>query len=154
MVIRGLERCGQPALAREISLEDLRIVAQVFDATGTVWENYAPDAAQPGKPAKADFVGWTGIVPIVYFIEYAIGLRADAAENRVTWNLTSTRRCGCERFRFNGHTATLVAESEAQPSGPRSIVVESDGEFALRIERGGKRVEFAIKKGTNRFAMD
>jgi hypothetical protein len=154
MVIRGLERCGQPALAREIALEDLRVVAEVFDATGTVWENYAPDAAEPGRPAKPDFVGWTGIVPIVYFIEYAIGLRADASENRVTWNLVSARRCGCERFRFNGHTATLVAEAEDQPGGRRLIVVESDGEFPLRIEHGGKRIELAVKKGTNRFAVD
>ena len=89
MVIRGLERYGQHALAREIALEHLRTVGEVFQATGTVWENYAPDSASPGKPAKPDFVGWTGIVPILYFIEYAIGLKPDAPNNRLTWVLTS-----------------------------------------------------------------
>ena len=83
MVIRGLERCGKHDLAREIALEHLRMVGEVFRTTGTVWENYAPDAAKPGKPAKGDFVGWTGIVPIVYFLEYGIGLRADAPNNRL-----------------------------------------------------------------------
>ena len=43
----------------------------------------------PGKPAKGDFVGWTGIVPILYFLEYGIGLKADAPNNRLTWALTS-----------------------------------------------------------------
>ena len=38
-----------------------------LQSTGTVWENYSPDAATPGEPAKPDLVGWTGIVPIVYF---------------------------------------------------------------------------------------
>ena len=67
MIIRGLERCGKQDLASEIALEHLARVAEVFQSTGTVWENYSPDAATPGEPAKPDLVGWTGIVPIVYF---------------------------------------------------------------------------------------
>ena len=55
MVIRGLERYGKHDLAREIAMEHLRMVGEVFRTTGTVWENYAPDAAKPGKPAKARF---------------------------------------------------------------------------------------------------
>jgi hypothetical protein len=45
------------------------------------------------------------------------------------WELTSTKRCGCERFRFNGHTAALVA-------------------------RGGKKWDFAVKAGKNSFTLD
>ena len=78
MVIRGLENIGQYDLASELAMEHLRTVGEVFQSTGTVWENYAPDSAAPGKPAKPDFVGWTGIVPILYFLEYAIGLKPDA----------------------------------------------------------------------------
>lgn len=154
MVIRGLERYGQRALARELALEDLRIVAEVFQATGTLWENYAPDAVKAGNPAKPDFVGWTGIVPIVYFIEYALGLKADAPENRLTWILTSTSRCGCERFRFNGHTATLVAQPQGTPPGKTQVTVESDGDFALRVERDGKRWDFAVQKGHHRWLVE
>jgi hypothetical protein len=154
MVIRGLERCGKHALAREIALEHLRMVGEVFRTTGTVWENYAPDDAKPGQPAKGDLVGWAGLAPIVYFIEYAIGLKADAPNNRLTWELTSDKRCGCERFRFNGHTATLVAQPPGNTSGPKELTVESDGQFQLRVERGGKRWDFIVKAGKNRFTLD
>lgn len=61
--------------------------------------------------------------------------------------LTSDNRCGCERFRFGGHTATLIA----QPSDPESdfvrLTVESDGDFTLRVERKGKQWDFAVEKG-------
>ena len=154
MVIRGLERYGKHDLAREIALEHLRMVGKVFGTTGTVWENYAPDAAKPGQPAKGDFVGWTGIVPIVYFLEYGIGLRADAPNNRLTWTLTSVKRCGCERFRFNGHTVTLVAQPPSDSSGKVELTIESDGEFQLWVDRGGRRRAFNVKVGKNRFTLD
>lgn len=153
MVIRGLERYGRHALARQIAMENLRIVGEVYQATGTFWENYAPDAAAPGKPAKPDFVGWTGIFPILYFLEYAIGLKPDAPNNRLTWTLHSTRRLGCERFRFNGHTTTLVAEPEAG-SERLHLNVESDGAYRLRVERGDKAWELAVQQGKNAFVVE
>ncbi len=154
MVVRGLERCGKRDLAREIALEHLRVVGEVFRTTGTVWENYAPDSAQQGSPAKGDFVGWTGIVPILYFIEFGIGLKPDAPNNRLVWTLASTKRCGCERFRFGGHTAKLIAEPQAPPTGGTRVTVDSDGEFQLRVERGGKSWDFAVRKGENRFVLE
>jgi hypothetical protein len=153
MVIRGLERYGKTDLAREIALEHLRIVGEVFAATGTVWENYAPDSAKQGNPAKGDFVGWTGIVPILYFFEYGIGLKADAPHNRLTWALASKNRCGCERFRFNGHTATLLAEAQGPAEAKRKVTVESDGEFLLRIVTGGKSCDLDVKAGKNEFVL-
>ncbi len=93
-------------------------------------------------------------MPILYFFEYAIGLKADAPNNRLTWLLTSTKRCGCERFRFNGHTATLVAQPPADPAGPVEVSVESDGPFQLWVLRGGKKWEYNVKTGKNRFRLD
>ncbi len=49
MVIRGLQRYGKQNLARQIAREDLQIVAEVFQRTGSVWENYAPDAIRRGS---------------------------------------------------------------------------------------------------------
>ncbi len=154
MVIRGLERYGKHGLAREIAQEHLRIVAEVFKTTGTVWENYAPDDTKPGRPAKGDFVGWTGIVPIGYFLEYAIGLKPDAPNNRLTWTLLSAKRCGCERYRFNGHTVTLLAEPGVPEPGKTRLTAESDGPFQLCVERQGRSWEFAIQKGKNRLALE
>jgi predicted esterase/tetratricopeptide (TPR) repeat protein len=152
MVIRGLENYGKNDLARQIALEHLRQVGEVFQQTGTVWENYAPDAAKQGSPAKGDYVGWTGIVPILYFIEYGIGLKPDALDNRLTWDIRSPQRSGCERFRFNGHTVSLVAEPRA--AGKIELSVRSDGEFCLRAVRGGKAQDYAVKPGENHFTCD
>lgn len=52
--------------------------AQMFRETGTLWENYAPEYAGRGHPAKPDFVGWTGVSAITIPIEYVVGLRLDA----------------------------------------------------------------------------
>ena len=94
MVMAGLENYGYADLAREIALNHLRNVVAVFKETGTVWENYAPQHVAEGKPAKGDFVGWSGIGPIAFFIEYAIGIRADALANKITWDIRSPARVG------------------------------------------------------------
>ena len=75
MVIKGLENYGYDELAREIALKHLALVANVFEETGTIWENYAPDADEPGKPARPDFVGWSGLAPIGLLLQYEIGLK-------------------------------------------------------------------------------
>ena len=145
MVIRGLERCGRRELARQIALEHLQRVGEVFKKTGTVWENYAPDAVKPGTPAKADFVGWTGIVPILYFLEYAIGLKPDALNNRLTW---------C----WPGKTLRLRAVSLQRPHGypggntlhrrksraRQRLSVDSDGPF--RAPRRAERKAVGIRR--------
>jgi glycogen debranching enzyme len=154
MVIRGLERYGKHDLAKEIALEHLDRVAQVFEKTGTVWENYAPDSVAQGKPAKPDFVGWTGIAPILYFLEYQIGLRPDALNNRLNWMLSSNRRCGCERFRFNGHVATLIATPDKDRPSKVTVTVDSDGPFDLHVERGGETWDLRVEKGENTFKLD
>lgn len=154
MVVRGLEKYRKDELANEIANEHLRIVGEVFKATGTFWENYAPDAIKPGKPAKPDFVGWTGIVPILFFFEYAIGLKPDAMNNHLTWTLTTQKRCGCERFRFNGHTATLIAEPSDDCASAAKVAVDSDGEFRLTVRRGGKQQDFTVKTGKNTFLLE
>lgn len=74
LVIRGLENYDYDGLAREIAFNHLTNIGRVFPETGTLWENYAPDSAKRGKPAKQDFVGWSGIGPILYLLEYGIGL--------------------------------------------------------------------------------
>lgn len=153
MVVRGLERSDRPELAREIAMEHLERVGEVFKTTGTVWENYAPDAAKPGTPAKADFVGWTGIVPILYFLEYAIGLRPDALSNRLTWTLNSDKRCGCRQFRFGGHTVTLLAEPSATEPRTMRLSIESDGDFQLSVRRAGRQFDYAVKKGKNAWEL-
>lgn len=157
MVIRGLENYGYYDLARSIALRHLHIVADVFAKTGTIWENYAPDAKEPGRHADSafvakDFVGWSGIAPILYFLEYGVGLKPNAARNELTWRIDSPARVGCERYRFNGHVTTLLAEP-AEKEGSLILSVNSDGAFKLKVQYHNKKVNFNVGKGQNRFVV-
>ncbi|MBX7235909.1 MAG: hypothetical protein K1X65_16095 [Caldilineales bacterium] len=152
MVIRGLENYGHAALARDIALRHLRIVAKVFESTGAVYEMYAPDAETPGMNAIGetsigDFVGPSGVTPILLLIEYGIGLKPDAPKNQLNWTINSNRRCGCERYRFNGRVVDAIAEPSS--NGDTQITIQSDGEFLLSVFRDGRKETFHIVEGKN-----
>jgi hypothetical protein len=151
MVIRGLEKYGYSDLAREIALNHLELVAHVYEKTGTIWENYAPDHAQQGDEAKPDFVGWSGIGPIAYLLEYAIGLRPDAAHNRLVWRIEAGGRRGCKRFRFNGHVVSLIAAPTSHGPKGEIIHVQSDSPFELQAYFQGASRTFLVKAGKQRF---
>jgi hypothetical protein len=87
----------------------------------------------------------------MYFLEYGIGLSADAPRNELAWRLESKGRTGCERFRFNGHVITLVAD--ASSDARRGIEVESDGSFRLRVIADGGEQVFQIQKGKTRLTL-
>jgi glycogen debranching enzyme len=70
MVLRGLQRYRQHALARRLARQYYDGVAEVYRNTATFWENYAPDARQPGHPARPDFCGWSAIAPITLRREF------------------------------------------------------------------------------------
>lgn len=70
MTIMGLERVGRHDLACRLARQYYWCVAQVFENTGTFWENYAPDSIERGNPSAADFCGWTALVPIALWHEY------------------------------------------------------------------------------------
>ena len=93
-------------------------------------------------------------MPILYFMEYAIGLQPDAPNNRLTWVLTSQKRCGCEQYRFNGHIVSLIAEPTAGTPAKTRVSVESDGEFQLRIVCLERHLEETVHAGQNVFQLD
>ena len=148
MIIQGLEKYGYSDVAREIAMNNLELAARVYEKTGTIWENYSPDHAQQGRPAKADFVGWSGIGPIMYLLEYAIGLRPDARHNRLVWRIEPGARRGCERFRFNGHIVSLIA---GPAHNGETIRVQSDSAFELQTYFQGTERTFTIKVGEQDF---
>ena len=121
-------------------------IGRVFEKTGTVWENYAPDRCEPGNLA-APLRRLDRHRPDPLSLNSPSALKPDAPNNRLTWALESAKRCGCQRYRFNGHTATLTAEPPAEASAAWRIVVESDGAFDLSVKRGGRQWDFSVKKG-------
>ena len=127
-------------------MNHLRNMGTVFAKTRTVWENYAPEAITRGRPAKKDFVGWTGIGPIVYLIEYAIGIKADGIAGRIVWDVASASRVGVERFWFGGTTVDLVCTA-ADENGKRTLKVTSDKPFALIVNWKGRQTRIAVPAG-------
>ena len=83
-------------------------------------------------------------------LEFAIGLTPDARSNTLTWKLTSSRRSGCNRYRFNGHVADLLATPEANKW---RLLVHSDGEFTLKVALGDREKSLSVNNGNNVFVI-
>lgn len=149
MVIDGLERYGYRDLATRVALNHVALVANVYRDSGTIWENYAPNSDShgfhaDGKPVAKDFVGWSGIAPIKLFIEYGIGLKADATMNSIEWTIGSDKAVGCKDFRFNSNVVTLLADFGNKPG---EISVTSQKPFLLIVNYRGSEQKFKVEKG-------
>lgn len=46
---------------------------KVYEDTGTIWENYAPDSAAQGVPGQPDFCGWSGLITVAIPKEFLGG---------------------------------------------------------------------------------
>ena len=145
MVVRGLENYGYDSLAHEIAMNHLNSVTEVYRQTGTIWETYAPDSISEGNQSKPEFVGWSGIAPIAYLIEYAIGVKADASENTIEWDITSDKRVGIENFWFGGTTVDLICEESS--GNKRAVKIESDKAFHLKLTYKNETKEMDIPGG-------
>jgi glycogen debranching enzyme len=149
IIIKGLEKCGYEDFATESTDQYLTAMAAVFKDTGTVWENYAPEAPlRPGKPAKRDFVGWTGDGPIALLIENILGFRADGVRHRLLWRLTRTDRHGIERLHVGDATISAICAARADASAPAVIAVTTDQPFTLIVSKNGVEKPFAITAGS------
>lgn len=134
MVVLGLERCGESALAKEIALNHVDMVAKVFMKTGTIWENYPADSVSSGNADHKDFVGWSGIGPILFLLRYGIGLHRNPRTSRLVWtideDLLRTGPVGCRNYWFGGNTVDLTAEW----SGDRvALRVRAEKAFDLEV---------------------
>jgi hypothetical protein len=142
MVLRGLTAVGRDALAHEIARNHLANVVAVFERTGTLHENYAPESAAPGVPSKPDFVGWTGLPPIAVLLEYVFGLRADAAAGRLLWDVRLTEAHGVRRYPF-GADAWLELGCGARRAANEPPRIEATATRPVDLEvrwAGGRRL--------------
>lgn len=98
MVLRGLTHYHQDSLAFEIAHNHLKNVVQVFEESGEIHENYAPDKVQGND--KKDFVGWTGLVPINVMMEYVFGIRPNVPEQTLIIDVHLTDHYGVKQFPF------------------------------------------------------
>lgn len=139
MALRGLSRHGYETLAHDIACDYLNNVVAVFRETGTLYENYAPETAAPGSPAKPDFVGWTGLAPIAVLFEYVFGIRPDAVNRRITWHIRLTGRHGIRRYRLGDATVDLLCEARPSADAEPTVSVRSDRPVTVEVLWGSHR---------------
>jgi hypothetical protein len=149
MVITGLDRKGYTALAKEIAANHFNQVLEVYRNTGTFWEYYAPEAAEPGFMARKDFVGWTGLPPIAIFIEYVLGIRSNYSENKITWDVTQKEAHGIERYPFGPDgLITFQVKKRTSTDDTPAITVESNVAFELTVLWGkGQQKTVSVNPG-------
>lgn len=144
MVLKGLRLKGQHVLAHEIALNHMTQVCELFRHTDTLWENYAPDAAAAGQPAKSHFVGWTGLTPISILLEDIIGLSIDWPSRRVTWD----RRYSGSVYGVNNYPLGLDGTLDILSDNNR-LSISSDVNFTLLVQDADGVVQAAITPGLN-----
>lgn len=153
VVLRGLTVWNQHDLAYEIALNHVENVAEIFNKTGTLWENYAPEVIAPGQPAKANFVGWTGLSAITIPLEYLIGLRPQADNQTLHWDIRLVERHGVKRYPLGDLTIDLICERRPDRQAPPEITVVTDGDFTLRIDWASGEHTRQFTAGIHRLAL-
>ena len=137
MVLKGLEKNGFEAMAHEIACNCLDNVVKVFSETHTLWENYAPESARQGRPAKDAFVGWSGLFPISIMMEYVFGIRPYAREQKIVWKVNLTEHHGVEQYPLGNLTVDLVCEARASAAEEPVVTVKCDEPITVEVHWAG-----------------
>ncbi len=138
MVLQGLRKIGQEDLAFQIGENHHRNVVEVFEKTGTLWENYAPEQISQGNHSRKDFVGWTGLPPIAVLFEYIFGLQPDVPHNRIILNVNVLEEHGVTAYPYGPHgvvdfrcakrkVKTEEPSVEFKSTIPIEVVIKWDG---------------------------
>ncbi|MDR1122095.1 MAG: T9SS type A sorting domain-containing protein [Dysgonamonadaceae bacterium] len=165
-LIKGLELNGQDAFAREASERYIAGLYDVFEQTGTLWENYAADRingrfkqgvndniSNPSN-CRSDFVGWTGLGPISLLIENVLGFRLDGVNRTLTYDLRRTDRHGIENLKMADITTSIITENRSDKPEEAHFTVTSDKPYTLRVLFNGKIAEYNITAGTQEYDIN
>ena len=134
MILKGLTAVGKEDLAFDIASNHHQRTLEVFESTGTFWENYAPESSAPGRPAKSDFVGWTGLSPIAVLLEYRFGLRPnDPLAGRLLWDIRLLDEIGVDNYPL-GPNAVLNLHCAARGSQTEEPIVSIKSSEPVEVE--------------------
>ncbi len=154
MIVEGLMTQGRVELAREIVVNHLNRVGEVFDNTGTVWENYAPESASPGSSSQGDFVGWSGVGPIAQLIENYIGIIPDVPERTIQWNLLTRREVGLRNLEMGDFTITEIrAKRRETREDPPELIIDTPESFQLDLYDGRVDTTIQVEPGQSEIVV-
>lgn len=144
MVLRGLGRAGRDDLAHAIACNHVANVTKVFEQTGTLWENYAPESAAAGNPARRDFVGWAGIGPITVLLENVLGIRPAANGRGLIWDIRLLEGHGVRRYPLGGGGwIDLTCGPRQSATDAPDVQVTATGDVTADVKlrwEGGSRI--------------
>lgn len=146
MVLNGLKENGYHKLAYKIADKYVRNVIDIFNKDKTLWENYSPEGLGKGNPAKPDFVGWTGLVPISIFIEYVLGIKADVPNNKIIWHINKTEKHGIVNYPFGKDgVLNLICKKRNSNDEEPNIQIDSNQSITIEIIWNDKKKIVKIK---------
>lgn len=127
MTLKGLYKNGFYDLANKIAENHLENVVGVFEKTGTLWENYAPESMNNGDPSKPDFVGWTGLSPIAILFEFVFGITPDGMNKKIVWRVSRTEKHGVMQYPLGTDgIVDLVCEQRGSKDDEPEVTVKSN----------------------------
>jgi hypothetical protein len=140
MIIKGLRKNGQRALARRIAVRYLDLLYRVWKnyEPHTLWECYAPEMDAPaineyGQRCRPDFVGWTGLGPIAMLLEDILGLDIDYPNRVITWHSDILEPHGVDNLRFGPHRISLRAGARRHANDLPEITVDAPCPLEVRF---------------------
>ena len=152
MVLRGLAECSERSLAYAIARNHLEQVARVYTETGTLWENYSPELAQPGRPASRDFVGWTGNSAITIPIEFVMGIQSINNGRDIQWDIHLSERHGVRNYPLGqSHEIDLLCERD--PHFPPRLTIKTPTSFTLYLQWESHSREIRLAAGEHQFSL-
>ncbi len=133
MVLKGLDKYGFHSLAYDIASNYFENVLSVFKKDGTLYENYAPEHIEKGRPAQSEFVGWTGLASINIFIEYVLGIKYSAEDNKIIWHINKTEKHGIENLVIDGKVVSLICEERKDKTEKPKITTSGCEDIKIEI---------------------
>lgn len=133
MVLCGLAENGYNTLAHDIAKNHLDNVVKVFEDTGTLWENYAPEHHRPGSISRKDFVGWSGLPPIAVLFEYVFGIKPDVKNSKLVWDVRLKESHGIKNYPF-GDKGILDLHCEDRSSINETPVIKAFSDIPVTLE--------------------
>ena len=156
--VRGLAAYGYRNLARTVAENYIDGLYKLYERSGTIWENTAPEVVAPSFDSTPHFVGWGGLGPIAMLLEHVLGIDLNAHANRVVWHMAQTSRHGVENLDFAGGTiARMVSAPRASANAPAQVTIQTTVPFELEVRIGDASHVRAISAGapaTYRFGAD
>ena len=144
MVLKGLRQVKQHKLVHKIARTHLEHVTAVFEETGTLWENYAPERAAPGYPAQKDAWSMSALTPISILLEDVIGIHVDWPQSRVYWDkrLETDSVYGVRNYPIGPNGTMDMTGDETK------ISVTTDIPFTLVVRDATLNMQTAVSAGT------